>query len=64
MLQGKLEWGDWSGNDVLPYIVGMDGDLIVSCHQVDLGEDGTIEKLLGIIMDMTDGVAVLDDPSV
>jgi hypothetical protein len=26
----------------LLYIVGMDGDLIVSSHQADLGEDGTI----------------------
>jgi hypothetical protein len=42
----------------------MDGDLIVSSHQVDLGEDGATEKLVGIVMNMTDGVAVRDDPGV
>jgi hypothetical protein len=36
----------------------MDGDLILSSHPVDLGEDGTTEKLVGVVMDMTDGVAV------
>jgi hypothetical protein len=38
----------------------MDGDLIVSSHQFDLGEDGTTEKLVGIVMDLTDGEAVGD----
>jgi hypothetical protein len=42
----------------------MDGDFIVWCHQVDLGEDGTTEKLVGAIMDMTDGVAIGDGPGV
>jgi hypothetical protein len=32
--------------------------LVVICHQVDFGEDGTTEKLVGVIMDMPDGVAV------
>jgi hypothetical protein len=36
----------------------MDGDLAVSSHQVDFGDDGTTEKLVGIIMDMPEGVAV------
>jgi hypothetical protein len=27
---------------------------------VDLGEDGTTEKLVAVVMDMTDGVAVGD----
>jgi hypothetical protein len=36
----------------------MDGDLIVSSHQVDFGEDRTTEKLVGVVMDMPDGVAV------
>jgi hypothetical protein len=36
----------------------MDGDLVVSSHQVDFGEDGTTEKLVGVVMDMPDGVAV------
>jgi hypothetical protein len=36
----------------------MDGDLIVSSHQVDLGKYGTPEKLVGVVMDMTDGVEV------
>jgi hypothetical protein len=36
----------------------MDGDLVVSSHQVDFVEDGTTEKLVGVVMDMPDGVAV------
>jgi hypothetical protein len=36
----------------------MDGDLVVSSRQVDFGEDGTAEKLVGVIMDMPDRVAV------
>lgn len=42
----------------------MDGDFIVSSHQVSLGEDGTVEKLVGVVMDVTDRVAVGDDPGV
>jgi hypothetical protein len=38
----------------------MDEDLFVSSHQVDFEEDGTTEKLVGVIMDMPDGVAVGD----
>jgi hypothetical protein len=36
----------------------MDGDLVVSFHLVDFGEDGTTEKLVGVVMAMTDGLAV------
>jgi hypothetical protein len=36
----------------------MDGDLVVISYQVDFGEDGTTEKLVGVVMDMPDGVAV------
>jgi hypothetical protein len=42
----------------------MDGDLVVSSHQVDFGEDGTTEMLVGVIMDMPDGVAVGDGTGV
>jgi hypothetical protein len=35
----------------------MGGDLIVCSHLVDIGEDETTEKLMGVIMDMTDGVS-------
>jgi hypothetical protein len=42
----------------------MNGDLVVRSHQVDLGEDGTPEKLVVVIVDMTDGVAVWDCPGV
>jgi hypothetical protein len=42
----------------------MDGDLIVSCQKVDLGEYGKTEKLVGVVMDITDGVEVGDGPSV
>jgi hypothetical protein len=31
--------------------------LIISCHQVDLAEDGTIEMLVGIVMDTMNEVA-------
>jgi hypothetical protein len=41
--EGKLEQAEWSGNCGLLYIVGMYGNLIVSSHQVDFGEDGTTE---------------------
>jgi hypothetical protein len=49
--EGELEYAEWSGNGHLLYIVGMDGDLIVCSHQVDFAEDGTSEKLVGLIMD-------------
>jgi hypothetical protein len=56
--------GDWNRSNVmvmsLLHIVGMDGDLIVSSHQVYLGEKGTIERLVRVVMDTTDGVAVGD----
>jgi hypothetical protein len=42
----------------------MDGDLIVSSHQADFGEDGTTAKLVGVVMDMPDGVAVGNDTGV
>jgi hypothetical protein len=58
--EGELSYAGWSGNGGLLYIVGMDGDLILCSHQVSLVEDGTTEKLVGVIMDMTDWVAVRD----
>jgi hypothetical protein len=51
-------------NGGLLYIVGMDGELVVCSHQVDLGEDGRTEKLVGVVMDMKDWVAVGDGPGV
>jgi hypothetical protein len=36
----------------------MDKDLVVSSHQVDFGENETTEKLVGVIMNILDGVAV------
>jgi hypothetical protein len=36
----------------------MDGNLIVGSRQVNFGENGTTEKLVGVIVDMADGVAV------
>jgi hypothetical protein len=53
--EGELEKAEWSSNSRLLYIIRMDGDLVVRCHQVNLGEDGTPEKLVGIIVDMMDG---------
>jgi hypothetical protein len=46
------------------YVIRIDGDLVVCSHQVDLGEDGTTEKLVGVVMDMADGVVVCDGPGV
>jgi hypothetical protein len=36
----------------------MDWDLVVSSHQVHFGEDGKTKKLVGVIIDMPDWVAV------
>jgi hypothetical protein len=36
----------------------MDGDLVISSNRVDFGEDGTPEKLVGVVMDMQNGIAV------
>jgi hypothetical protein len=36
----------------------MDRNLVVGSHQVSFGENGTTEKLVGVIMDMADGIAV------
>jgi hypothetical protein len=46
------------GDGRLLYIVGVDGNLFVDSHQVDLGEDGTTEKLVGVVVNMSDVVAV------
>lgn len=54
--EGELEKADWSGDGCLPCIVRMDCGMVVGSHQVDHGEDGTPEKLVGVIIDMTDGV--------
>jgi hypothetical protein len=58
--EGEIEKTEWSGDGGLLYIVRMDGGLVVRSHQVNLGEDGTHEELMGVIVDMTDGVAVWD----
>jgi hypothetical protein len=42
----------------------MDGDLVVDSHQVDFGEDGATEKLVGVVVDMADGVEVGNGPGV
>jgi hypothetical protein len=54
----KLEQAEWSGHCGLLYVVGMDRNLVVGSHQVDFGKDGTAEKLVGVVVDVTDGVAV------
>jgi hypothetical protein len=38
-------------------IAGMYGNLVVSPHQVDLREETTTGELVGIVMNMTDGVS-------
>jgi hypothetical protein len=42
----------------------MDGELVVGSHQVDFGKDGATEKLVGVVVVMTDGVAVRNGPGV
>jgi hypothetical protein len=42
----------------------MHGDSVVCSHHVNLGEDETTEKLVGVVVDMADGVAVWDGPGV
>jgi hypothetical protein len=34
----------------------MEENLVVSSHQVDFGEHGTTETLVGVIVDILDGV--------
>jgi hypothetical protein len=58
------EKAKWCGDGRLLYIVGMNGNVVVRSHQIDLGEDGTAEKLVGVVMDMTDWIAVGDGPGV
>jgi hypothetical protein len=36
----------------------MDGNLVIGSHQVNFRENGTTKKLVGVIVDMADGVAV------
>jgi hypothetical protein len=62
--EGELEKAKWSGSGSVLYIVGMDGDLVVCCHQVNLGENGTTKKLMGVIVNMTDRITVWDCPGV
>jgi hypothetical protein len=54
----ELEKAERSGNGRLLYVVGMDGNLVIGSHQFKFKEDGTTEKLVGVIVDMADGVAV------
>jgi hypothetical protein len=42
----------------------MEGYLVVGFQQIDFGEDGTTEKLVGVVMDMADGIAVGNDTGV
>jgi hypothetical protein len=38
----------------------MDGDLVVCSHQVNFGEEGTTEKLAGVVVDVMVEVAIGD----
>jgi hypothetical protein len=42
----------------------MDGNLVLCSHQIDLGEEGTAEKLVGVVVEMLDGIAVADGPGI
>jgi hypothetical protein len=45
-------------------VLGIDRNLVVGPHQVDLGEDTTTRDLMGIVMDMPDRVGVRYSPGV
>jgi hypothetical protein len=60
----KLEQAERSGNSGLLDVVVMNVDLVVGSHQVDFGKDGATEKLVGLVVDMADGVAVGNSPGV
>jgi hypothetical protein len=36
----------------------VDRDLVVCSHQIDIRKDGTAEKLVGVIVDVADGIAI------
>jgi hypothetical protein len=42
----------------------MDRDFVIGSHQVDFGKDGATEKLVGVVVNMADGVAVGNGPGV
>jgi hypothetical protein len=60
----ELEEAERSCNNGLLDIIGMDGDLVIGSHQVDFGKDGATEKLVGVVVDMADGVAVGNGPGI
>jgi hypothetical protein len=42
----------------------MDGYLVVCPHQIELGEEATTRELVGVTVDVTDGIAVEDGSSI
>jgi hypothetical protein len=62
--EGELENAERSDNGHILYTIRMEGGLGVRSHQNDLGEDGTLEKLVGVIVDISDEIVVWDCPGV
>jgi hypothetical protein len=43
---------------VFLYVAGMQWNLVVCPHQIDLGEEATTREVVGIIVDVSDGMTV------
>jgi hypothetical protein len=54
----ELEEANGSGDGGFLYIAGVGANLVVCPYQTDLGEEATTKELLGVIMYVTDGIAV------
>jgi hypothetical protein len=58
--EGKLEETERCSDGGLRDISGMYRNLVVRSDKIDFREDATTRKLMGIVVDMTDWVAVGD----
>jgi hypothetical protein len=53
-----------SGNGGFQYVAWMHGNLVVSTHQIDVGEVATTREEVGVIVDVTYGITVKDGSDV
>jgi hypothetical protein len=60
----EFEEAEWSGYSGLLYVFRVDRDFVVGSHQANSGKGGTAEKLVGVVVDMADRVAVRDGSGV
>jgi hypothetical protein len=56
--EGELEEAKGSGGGGFLYIAGIDGNLVVCPHKIDLGEEATTRELVRLIMYVTVGIVV------